>query len=1039
MNIARLSITRPIFITCIVLTIVILGGISFKNLGLDLFPDMSFPTVSVSTTYTGAAPEEIDKQITKPIEDKLGTLSGVKHISARNTEGSSVINIEFESEVDIDKAAQDVRDKVSLATGELPDGASDPMIQKFDPDSGAVIRLALISDLPAWKIYDTASEVIKPLFEKVGGVGSVNVIGGTKREIQIELDQAKLNDYQTSMSAVIAQVKNSGSNVAVGKNEQGKSQTVFRSIGEFTSIDQIKNSLIAFSGDFGHAVSVQTLGTVKDGIRDKESIGYIYYPSSDGTSPTVQSCVYIDIVKQSGSNTVKVADGIKAQLKPINEKLKSIGGNSRVIITADQSKWIRTNVSEAVYSIIIGIILAVVVVFLFLGNIRSTIITAIAIPNSLLGAIIVMNLMGYTFNLMTLMAISLSVGLLVDDAIVVRENIFRKLEKGINPHKAAELGTTEVMLAVVATTLTIISVFLPVGMISGVIGKIFKQFAFTIVFAMSVSLFDALTVAPFLSAYFAGKGGKSNNVLVRAFERFQLATERLYERIMKRSLRHPLIVIFGTIIIFFGSVALLQFIKTTFAPSGDRGEFSVSLELPAGTSLEGTQETVTRIEEKLGTLTDLGFYSVTIGSNGAANKAAISVALSSARKHDSDYNVRMVRGFLAEFKDVRASVGDGPGGGGESPFSIVVSGTNFADVQTGAEQIAGAINGISDIADINSGIKKGSPEFRITFDKAKMLDTGVSDTTAGLELRNNISGVVVGQLHENGLQYDIRARLKPEQRDLRYTYLKTRVPNINNRMIYLSSIAKGEYTTGSSEINRRDKSYVVTVSANMSPGGAIGNAMKLAKERIDKNVKLPAGVAYSFSGEAENLAETGTSVGFALLLAILFIYMVLSSLYESFVTPFAILLAIPPALTGALFALFITGQMLNMMSMIGMVMLMGLVTKNSILLVDFAVKGVQSGLTRKDAILQAGIKRLRPILMTTFAMLAGTLPSALGIGEGAKMRQSMGIAIIGGLVVSTIVTLVVVPAVFEYIDRFRNFTESRILVREKPVKRKKSE
>jgi HAE1 family hydrophobic/amphiphilic exporter-1 len=1044
MNTAKLAIKRPIFITCIVALIVILGGISYKNIGLELMPDITFPIVAVTTTYSGAAPEEMEKLVSKPLEDELGSISGIKHLNSQNDEGVSLILIEFNMDVDIDKVSQDVRDKVNLAHDNLPDDlTTDPVVQKFDPDSFPVLKLILLSDLPAGELYDIANERVKPQITRINDVGNVQIVGGTKREIQVEIDQNRLNEYRIPMSRVVSQMKNSGSNVPVGKKESGPRETVFRAMGEFSTLDQIRNALISFSGDVGNSVSVKTLGTVRDGTVDTTTLGRVYSgeQSLDKKGNIVtrgakkeQTCVFLNVIKQSGSNTVTVCDDVKKSLAGINNQLSQMKGSSRIIIALDQSKWIRTNVSETVNTIIIGIILAIAVVFLFLGNVRSTIITAIAIPNSLLGAIIVMKGMGFTFNVMTLMALSLVVGLLVDDAIVVRENIFRKLEKGMSPHKAAETGTTEVMLAVIATTLTIIAVFFPIGMLSGVMGKFFKPFGFTIVFAMAVSLFDALTVAPFLSAYFAGDGRKENNIVIRSFERFQSGMESIYTRVMHFCLKYPLRVILVMVLIFMTSIVLLGKVKKTFVPSGDRGEFAISITMPSGTSLQGTSDAIRKIEDYLKNLPDLDYYTVSVGgTNSEPEQGSLDVFLTPGRKHDTEYNKNEVRNFLKNITGgAKTAVGD-PGGHGDSPFMLIVSGPNLPMVEEYADQILAQVVRVPDLIDVDTSVKKGKPELRVNFDAKKMQDMGVSNTTAGMELRNSVAGAVVGQFRENGLEYDIRARLKPEQRDLRNSFPNTRVPNISGLMVPLSQISTPQSTSGSSQILRRDKAYIVKITANLSPDGAIGNAMTQVSRNIAKNVKLPLGVNYSYSGQSENMAETVASVIFALMLALVFIYLVLSSLYESFVTPFTILLAIPPALTGALFALFITNQMLNIFSMIGMVLLMGLVTKNSILLVDHAMHGVRSGLDRKEAVLRAGMRRLRPILMTTFAMIAGMIPLALGIGEAAKMRQSMGIAIIGGLIVSTLVTLILVPAVFEYIDRFRHATESKILVREEDL------
>ena len=1033
MNIAKLAIKRPVFITCIVAVILILGVISYRNIGVELMPDLSFPTIGVTTTYSGASPEEIEQLVTKPLEDELGSLSGLKHLSSSNIESLSVITLEFDQDVNVDQAAQDVRDKINVVRNALPDDLTDdPVVRKFDPDASAVIRLALVSDLSPSEMYDLAKETIKPKLERVKDVGSVQITGGARREIQVEIDQNRLNEYMIPMTSVVSQIQNSGSNVPVGKKETGNSQTVFRAMGEFNNLDQVRNTLISFSGDLGNSVSVKTLGAVSDGNKDVESIGYIYTPSKnkDDKSGTVQSCIYLDIIKQSGKNTVKVTDEVKAQIKTINAELKELKGNSRIIVTSDQSTWIKTNVNETVSTILIGIFLAVLVVYLFLGNIRSTIITAIAIPNSLLGAVILMNVMGFSFNMMTLMALSLVVGLLVDDAIVVRENIFRKLENGDNAFRAAESGTTEVMLAVIATTLAILSVFFPIGMLSGVVGKVFKQFGFTVVFAMIVSLFDALTVAPFLSAYFAGDGKKADNFMTRWFEKFQVNAENFYSKIMGYCLNHPVIVITVTTLIFVSSLGLLSFVKKTFFPSGDRGEFAVNIEMPAGTSLHGTGETIKKIEDKIRAIKDLEYYSVTLGnSSGEVTEGEIHCFLTKNRTKTTDEYKEETRKMLTEFSYAHPTVNTTHGGSGGSPFVIVVSGHDLATVEKASSLILEKVKTIPDLVDLDSSMKKGNPEFRVNFNQEKMQALGVMNSAAGAELRYNITGAVVGKFRDKGVEYDIRARLKPEQRDLSQTFSLTKVANTAGRMVPLNAVAAGDRTTGFAQISRQDKAYIVKITANLSQNGAIGNAMGQAK-KIISSIQLPAEVTYSFSGDSENFADTASSIIFALALAIVFIYLVLSSLYESFVTPFTILLAVPPALTGALLALFLTGFMLDLFSMIGMVMLMGLVTKNSILLVDNAVHGVNSGLDAKEAVLQAGKRRLRPILMTTFAMLAGMLPLALGIGEAAQMRQSMGISIMGGVIVSTLITLIVVPAVFEYIDRFRRATESKILVRE---------
>ncbi len=1047
MNIARLSIKRPIFITSIVLSMLTFGIISLNRLGVDLYPEINFPMISVTTVYTGAAPEEVEKLITKPLEEELGAIGGIRHLYSTNLEGVSIITIEFTLDTELMKVDQDVRAKINLVRSKLPDDIEEPLVQQLDPSDTPILRMALVTDLSASETYDLAKEVLKPRLARIDGVGDAKILGGTRREIQIELDQNKMNEYRLSMSGIVHSMQGSGSNIPVGKREQGTKEVNFRAIGEFTRLSQIEDTPVSFSGDIGNSIAIKNLGTVRDGNEDVKNIAYLYYPFQTGAKyrkkageadpvRTTRSCLFLDIQKQSGANTVKVVDEVYKSLKDVNEMLKTYKGSPKLITVLDTSHWIRINVEETSRDIILGIFLAVFVVYLFLGNIRSTLITGIAIPNSLLGAFIIMYAMGFTINIVTLLALSLTVGLLVDDAIVVRENIFRKLEEGHPAEEAAELGTKEVMLAVIATTLTLMSVFIPIGFLQGIVGRFFKQFGFTIVFAMAVSLFDALTVAPFLSAYFAGTGEKSRNWLVTKFELLQEWLEKKYLAVMKFSLNRPMTIIIITTVIFISSIGLLAFIKQGFISEGDDGMYTITLKLPVGASLQGTQDVVKQVEDRIKTLKDLDYYAVTIGGdNGEPEQGKIDVFLLPAeiRKNNTEWNKQETRKFLADFKFAKPAVDRIKVSSiDDKPFILAIKGNDYTVIEEYSNTVLKEVAKIPDLTEVETSLETGKPEFQIRLNPEKMKELGVIQAAAGMELRYNISGAVVGKLTDGGLEYDIRARVRPDQRDLRYTYTWTKVPNMHNMIVPLTAIADFKETTGKAKISRQDRAYVITISANMAPNGAVGNAMKAVQQMIKDKYPLPNGVTYSFIGESESFDELLTGIQIAFILSIIFIFLVLASLYESFITPFTILLAIPPAMTGALLSLLITRFSLDMFSMIGMVMLMGLVTKNSILLVDFALEGVRAGVNRKEAVMRAGLKRLRPILMTTFAMMAGMLPLALGLGEGAKIKQSMGVAILGGLIVSTIVTLVVVPASFEYVDIFREFIESKFRIKKKP-------
>ncbi|MCE9500181.1 MAG: efflux RND transporter permease subunit [Leptospira sp.] len=1049
MNIAALSIKRPIFISSIVILMLVTGWISLTRLGVDLFPDVNIPVVTVNTVYPGAGPEEIENLISKPLEEQLSSIAGLKRLTSRNQESLSLVIAEFTLNTDIKYAEQQVRDKTARVRRLLPDGIEEPVIIRFDPADQPVIRYALVADLPPADLFDLAKEEIKPQIERIKDVGSIKISGGVRREIQIELERDKMNASLIPAVAIANQLKSAGSNVPVGKHDLGSKETSFRTIGRFETLKQIENAIVYFGGEIGNSVTLKSLGKVKDGTEDEVTLGTIYAPSDgqemqkpDGffkrifnkSKPqdikrSTRSSIFLEVYKQSGTNTVSVANAVMDKITKINETLKDREGKPSVTLVFDGSKWIKYNIEDVTEAIILGIILAVVVVYLFLGNVRSTIITGLALPNSLLGAFILMYLMGFTINVMTLLALSLTVGLLVDDAIVVRENIFRKLEAGMPVVEAAEKGTAEVTLAVIATSATVIAVFLPVGFLSGMVGQFFKQFGLTVVFAMIISLFDALTVAPMLSAYFAGKITHKKNFVIAAFERFQDGLEHLYGKVMEFGLRRPWVVLVAASLVFFGSIFSLSFVKKTFLPPNDQGEFMVYLELPPGTSLKGTQEVAVKVEEKLKALSEINLIATTVGNlDGEPNIATLAVALvkRDLRKKTTAQVKEAIRELLKEFAFAKPRVNDYSAiGGVQYPFNLNIMGDDLEILQKYSEELMVRLKKIEDLTDIGTSFVGGKPEFQIKLDPDKMQRLGVTPGIAGSELRYHVAGDVVGKFHAKGLEYDIRMRLRPEERDLRSTYHNANVPNITNRMIPLSAISSGTEKLGPSRIIRQDRSRVVPITANLAPKGAIDSASVAATKILEKEFPLPKGVKYAFVGQSEDLKELIANIVLAFGMALIFIYLVLASLYESFITPITILIAIPPAISGAFLALAITGEMLNIFSMIGVILLMGLVTKNSILLVDYALQAIREGKSRDKAIYEAGRARLRPILMTSLAMIAGTIPIALGLGEAAKSRTAMGIAIIGGLIISTLVTLIVVPAIFGYIDRLREFIESK--------------
>ncbi len=1058
MNIARLAIKRPIFISCIVILMLVTGLIGLKRLGVDLFPPIDFPVVTVTTLYSGASPEEIESLITKPLEEQISTISGIKRLSSRNMEGVSIVIAEFTYETDVRYAEEKMREKVSLARNQLPTDLEDePLVRQFDFTDQPVLTLAVTADLSPTDLYDLVKERIKPMLEQVLGVGEVRLSGGTRREVRIELDRNRLNELEIPAVTVSDRLKNAGANIPVGKYDVGAKSTLFRTIGEYRNVDQIKKSVVSFSGDIANSITVQSVGTVVDGAEETKTMAYLYYPKgeraeqpgffkrlfSKGAKQSqvereMKQCIMIDIFKQSGANPVAVADGVMERIGRVNDVIRSSPGNPRLTFVYDTAKYIRRNINDVIETMVIGIILAVVVVYLFLGNIRSTIITGIAIPNSLLGAFVIMYAMGFTLNLMSLMALSLTVGLLVDDAIVVRENIFRKLESGMESDEAAEAGTTQVMLAVIATTLTIIAVFLPIGFLSGIVGRFFKQFGLSVVFAMAISLFDALTVAPLLSAYFAGTGHKAKNFVVTSFDRLQDKFEQYYKVILSYSISHPLVILGITTLVLIISLGAFKAVKKTFSPEAGEGEYLVNIDMPSGTSLEGTREIAMQIAERVKTIPELDYMTIMIGTdNGEDNIGTVGVFMvpMNMRTKTSEQLQKQIRDMLKDFAFANISVDRyqrGAGGAGTNkPYMLNIMGNDLNLLQDYSQKVVERLKKIPDLTEITTSYREGKPEFQVHLDDQKMQMLGVTHVTAGRELRYQVEGNVVGKLHDRGLEYDVRIKLRPDQRDIRSAFNSIRVPNIHNKMIPLTAIASSKSEIGPSKILRQDRARVIQIMANIAPGGAVGTALDRTRQILEREMPMPSGISYSFIGQADSFKETVQNILIAFFLALIFIYLVLASLYESFITPLTIFMALPPALSGAFISLFITGKMLDIFSMIGLVMLLGLVTKNSILLVDFAIEGVRSGMSRREAIMHAGLVRLRPILMTTFAMIAGTLPMVLAGGEAGKYRVGMGVVIIGGLTVSTLITLIVVPAVFEYIDIFREAVESRFRIKKR--------
>ena len=1018
MNLAELSIKRPIFITCIVSLMIVLGIVSMKKMPVDQFPDVTFPVVFVAISYPGASPIDIERQVSKIIEDELSSLPGLEDLSSFNFDSAANIVVKFRLGVDIKEAEQQVRNRVQNVRSKLPVDVQEPVIRRFDPADQPIISLAVNSALNAGDLYDIADETIKPLFERVRDVGLVRIVGGQKKEIQILVDKKKLQDRELSMLQVKKNIEDSSHDIPVGKVENSKNEMLLRTIGEFSSINQIKEVSVNFLGS-DRPVKLSEIASVERGLETAQR-----FSSING-----KPALFFEVYKQSGANTVEVADRIKEQVEKVNTLLKAKKLDAQVILVRDGSATIRLNVEDVKQSILFGILLCILVVFFFLGSAKSTFITGLALPNSLLGGFIIMQAMGYSINIMTLLALSLAVGLLIDDAIVVRENIFRHLEMGKPPKKAALEGTKEVTLAVLATTLVVIAVFGPISFVPGIVGQFFKQFGLTVVFTIIISTFDAFTVAPMLSAYLAKNNDhiKGNNFVGRmltGFDRFQTKLEDIYEAALKWTVLHRKRVLSIALIFFFTTLFLAKYIPKTFLPPNDIGEFAVSVELPIGSSLEGTFDFSKKVEKVLKGIQGIELISMTVGSNNLeANISSLFIKLVPRAQRDkttTEFKV-VVRNALADLgKFAIIAVSDiDISGGGQKPLNLFLVGDDLDQLAAFALKLQERMKKISGLTDVDTNFRAGKPEYQVVFDRKRSEALGVSTSIAGLELRYRTEGVTPSIFRENGIEYKIRIKFPDSSKDLRKEFATTLIPNQNFNMIPLSKVATGKEAKGYSQINRQNKARFIAITANLGPNGSLGNASAEIEQILATELKPPLGISYKFEGQAQDFKDLIANMTIALGLGILFIYLVLSSLYESFITPFTILLALPLAISGAFLSLFVFGKTIDIFSIIGLILLMGVVAKNSILLVDYTHQLLLTGLSVNDALIKACRTRLRPILMTSLALIAGTLPIAIGLTELGSQRQSMGVAIIGGVISSTFLTLLVVPAAFGYIDQFR--------------------
>jgi HAE1 family hydrophobic/amphiphilic exporter-1 len=1013
MFLSNLSIKRPVVATVMILALVTLGLFSWRRLPIDMMPDVEIPVLSIVTEYPGASPETVEREVTKKIEEAVNPISGVKHVQSASREGLSSVIVEFNLEVRINDVSEEARAKINAIRRDLPEGMKDPVIQKFDFNAMPIISLAVRSQtLGARDLTTLADRKIKRRLESIAGVGKAKLVGSSKREVAVNLDPARLQALGMGIDEVVFGLQSENVNTPLGRLSWGDSEMPLRVSGKPKGAEEYASMVIAHRGT--RPITLGEVADVEDTVEEQRSLALI----------NGQPAVAIDITKQTKANTVQVVDAVK---KTVNELRGELPTGVEIQIVRDTSVFIRDAVSDVQMTLVLGAILTVLIVFCFLNSWRSTVITGLTLPISVISSFIVMYFLNMTLNMLTLMALSLAIGLLIDDAIVVRENIVRHLERGEDHLTAAREGTTEIGLAVLATSMSIMAVFVPVAFMKGIVGRFFFQFGLTVAFAVLVSLFVSFTLDPMLSSRWYDpdieRAGR-RNLVQRGLDRFNAWFERMadgYKRVIGWALDHRKAVLGLAVLAFVGGLGIFAVLQTEFMTPMDQGEFVVKFRAAPGSSINETRGRLKQVLEALGEFKEVRYTYASIGAGDydTVRNATIFVKLvdKSERSRGLKQFIHDARTRLERIAGISLSLQEDPDSF-QKPLQVNIQGDDIATLKRYAGEIKRELYTVPGIVDIEAPMEEDLPEYRLQVDRERAAATGLGTAALTDTLGVLVGGQAVTTYEDDaGEAVDVRVRL-PERlrRDVTQVgNLRLAVPTANGpALVPVADLVTFTRTTSAAEINRRDLSRQIVVDANLDflPLGTAGQeAMKAAEK-----VKLAPGYKLLLGGDTEMMVESFGYLGEALLLAVIFVYLILAAQFESFIDPLAIMLSLPLAIVGMAGTLLLTGDTINIMSLIGLIMLMGLVTKNAILLVDFTKVLRRRGMDRRTALITAGRTRLRPIMMTTSAMIFGMLPLFFALGKGAEFRAPMARAVVGGLITSTLLTLIVVPVVYTFLD-----------------------
>ncbi len=1043
MFLADLCVKRPVFTTMLIMALVVMGWFSYERLGLDLLPKIDRPTITITTRLAGASPEEVETQITKPIEEVVNTINGLDELRSSTSEGVSRVVAVFTLERDPDVAAQDVRDKISTILAKFPNDTDPPIVEKFDPDSAPILAIVISARRDQREITEFVDKRIKQPLETINGVGSITFVGDRKREIQVVLDPRKLAAYGVSIEQAKQAIARQNLEIPGGRVSYGDSEKVLRTMARVPRAEDFGAVIVSAKG--GNPIRIRDLGGVVDGTEEPRTISRF----------NGENAVSLLVRKQSGTNTVKVVEAVKASLAQIGRTLPP---DYKVHTVRDQSRFIRRSFEEVQTHMILGGFLAALVVFLFIRNLRSAIIAAISIPTSIIATFTIMRALDFTLNNMTMLALSLSTGIVIDDALVVLENIYRYIEEeGRSPMEAAVEATREIGLAVMATTLSLVVIFVPVAFMQGRIGRLFFSFGITAACAIMVSLLVAFTLTPMLCSRYL-KGPEESGSHHRSKEsRFFRVIEQGYDRLLRLSLRHRPVVLALAVLTAVSTFWLYRFVGEESFVDDDQSELEVFLQTPEGSSLERTDRILRQVEGEIGKLkgVEVMFTTIGAGEQSAVTDASLYVGLTPLREgteferiaqhlglrkllglpplRERDFSqqdvMREARRIMAKYPDLSVSVQNlfttGQTGSRRQPFQLILRGPDLEALDRYSQEIAAQARTVPGMVDVDTTLARRKPEIRVHIDrdKAAVLGVGV-DAIAG-SLRTMVGGEEATKFKEADDQYVVRLRLQEDFRKNAQVISDLYVPSAKLGLVKLNNVVGLSEEKGPNQIDRLDRERQVGIIANLDQSLPIGEAVKQINAKVAA-FKLPPGYTTRYLGRAQILAEARLNFLIALGLSLIFIYMVLAAQFESFVHPFTIMASLPLSLPFGLISLLVVGKTMNIYSAIGVLMLFGVVKKNAILQVDFTNVLRERGLPRADAIIKADHARLRPILMTTISIIAGMLPIALAKGDGSASRAAMATVVVGGQTMCLLLTLLVTPVLYTYFDDLQSLRVGKL-------------